>query len=59
MSAWTVLAILMWIALGFALGVIAFTAWHVRLGKKLLRLHIESRFLLDVYALDHDAAFPA
>ena len=49
MSAWTVLAILMWIALGFALGVIAFTAWHVRLGKKLLRERdpISFGYLLD------------
>lgn len=49
MSVWTVLAILLWIALGFALGAAAFTAWHYRLGKKLLseRDPISFGYLLD------------
>lgn len=45
----TALAILMWIALGAAIGIAAFTAWHYRLGKKLLREHdpVSFGYLLD------------
>lgn len=49
MSVWTVLAVFVWIALGAALGIAAFTIWHYRLGKRLLRERepISFGYLLD------------
>lgn len=49
MSGYTVLAILLWVALGAAIGIAAFTVWHYRLGKRLLRERdpISFGYLLD------------
>lgn len=49
MSFWTILSILIWVALGAAIGATAFTIWHYRLGKRLLenRDPISFGYLLD------------
>lgn len=46
---WAAIAIAFWVLVGFAAGAAAFTAWHVRLGKRLLREHdpISFGYLLD------------